>query len=55
MAQVDPSRTHDEIAEDREILGKAKTKRERKYSRGKPKPSKEVIEVLEDISEVPVK
>ena len=53
VAQVDPSRTHDEIAEDREILRKSKTKRERKYTRGKPKPSTEVIEVLEDINTIP--
>jgi hypothetical protein len=53
VAQVDPSRTHDEIAEDREILRKAKTKRERKYVRGKPKPSTEVLEVVEDINTIP--
>jgi len=53
VAQVDPSRTHDEIAEDREILRKSKTKRERKYTRGKPKPPLEVTEVLEDINEIP--
>ena len=53
VARMDPSKSHRQIAEDREKETKAPTKRERKYSSASPKPSKKVLEVLEDISAVP--
>jgi len=54
VARMDPSKSHRQIAEDREKETKSPTKRERKYTEASTKPSKKVIEVFEDISEVPV-
>jgi len=53
VARMDPSKSHRQIAQDREKETKAPTKRERKYSSASPKPSKKVLKVLEDISAVP--
>lgn len=53
VARMDPSKSHRQIAEDREREAKSPTKRERKYTSVSKKPSKKVIEVFEDISKVP--
>ena len=53
VARMDPSKSHRQIAQDREKETKAPTKRERKYTEASAKPSKKVLKVFEDISEVP--
>jgi len=53
VARMDPSKSHRQIAEEREKETKTPTKRKRKYTSASKKPSKKVLEVFEDISEVP--
>lgn len=55
VARMDPSKSHQQIAEDRQREEKTPTKRERKIITVSKKPSPKIIEVLEDINEPPVK
>jgi len=53
VARMDPSKSHRQIAQDREKETKSPTKRERKYTSVSKKPSKAILEVFEDINEPP--